>query len=294
MRNKPRQSNFGYLPFVLPALLLFSLFFFFPMILSMYYSFTNWNGFSQTAKFNGLANFTLMLEDRSLIKALKNTLIICVYSILSFNVLGIGVALLMDLPLRTRGMLRMLLFLPVMLSAVVVGFVMSYIFSWDGAINRFFEWIGMNFLIHDWMGNVRTVLSTIIVTEVWQSFGFHVIIYLAGLQGIPQDYYESAMIDGAKFWRKLWHVTLPLLAPAITINVILSTIRGIKVFDSVLIMTDGGPGYATQTISLRIYKEAFVAQHTGYASAVSLVMFIVIMLISIVQLRFFRRKELQM
>jgi raffinose/stachyose/melibiose transport system permease protein len=286
-KKTPQWINLMYLP----ALLLFIIFVFYPFLKGVMISFTNWDGFSPSSTWIGLDNYKRMLSDDNIGLVIKNTVIYGVGSTIFQNLIGLLYALLLNQQIRTRGITRTIVYLPVIISPLIMGYIWYFIFQYrGGALNDIvllFSNSPSNLL-----GNPQVNVWIIMFANTFQFLGVAMIIYLAGLQTIPKDYYEASSIDGATVWYKFWNITLPLLAPSITINVVLNLIGGLKLFDIIIALTDGGPGYASQSLSTLMYKTYFASQDAGYAASLGNLMFILILIVSIVALVFLRRKEI--
>lgn len=291
MVNRKKWSTLLF--FLFPATVIYTMFQFYPMVSGLFYAFTDWDGFSPRKNWVGWGNFKEIAEDSLIITAVKNTVIFTFFVVLLQNGLALLLSVLLDQKMKGIAIFRAVFFLPVLLSTAVVGFIWSTIFnpiigSWGSII----QLIGMErWARADLLGNPDTALYTIIFVMVWQYLGYSMVIYLAGLQTIPKDLYEAADIDGAGRWEKFKQVTFPLIAPALTINIILATIGCLKAFDHIFVLTGGGPGDASQVIGTAIYTVAFNNNRYGYGIALSLLLFIAIAIISLVQLKFLKRRE---
>ncbi|MFC5404371.1 carbohydrate ABC transporter permease [Cohnella soli] len=292
LRSSTREWWTGFW-FILPATVLFVAFVYYPFATSVFYSFTEWDSI-RPAKFIGWDNYVFLLEDSKMLQAAKNTLMITFFGIVVQNPLSLFLALLLNRSFRTKILLRIAFYLPVVVSLVVTSIVWGNILQYDGLLNGLLEKLGLQAWGRDWLGNTRTVFPTIIALTQWQGLGYCAVIYLAGLQAIPQELYEAAKIDGAKAGSRFMHVTLPMLMPATTIVVFLTIVGGLKMFDIPYIMTGGGPGSASYTITLAIYNAAFRENTYGYAIAAGIVLMLFIMVVTLIQLRMMRRKEVEM
>lgn len=278
--------------FTLPAVILFTVFFMFPCLNSFYYSFSDWNGLSQDISFIGIANFIEMLHDQRVIVSIGNTAYYAIINTLAINFISLLLGMVLSSKIRITNFLRIVFYIPALLSGIIVAFSFSYIFDPNiGILNGLLDTLGLSFLKQNWLGNADLAMNSILSVSLWQWMGYHAIIYLANLQSIPGDYYEAADIDGARFWHKFRYITWPLVAPALTINVTLLTIGSLKVFDTIFAMTNGGPGYATETIALSIYFQSFRENRMGYGSALSVVLTIVILVISFTLNKYLRSRE---
>lgn len=278
--------------FVLPAFIMFSALVILPFLMGVYYSFTDWDGIS-VSKFIGLDNFTRLFQDSNFIKAGMNTFILCIINIVLSNPLAILIAMLLNKPLRFRGTLRAAFYMPNVLSYIVISVLWTLILRYEGVLNAILDVIGLGGLKMDWIGDMSTALPSIIFITIWVSTGTSIIIYLAGLNSIPGELYESAMVDGVNAWSKIRHITFPLLMPSITICTFLGLTANLKMFDIPYIMTQGGPAYSTSTIALVIYDYAFKGMLYGYATAAGIVFLVLILIISLFQLNITRKREVE-
>ncbi len=277
--------------FLLPAFAVFAVFFAYPVISSFYFSLTRWDGINPELKFIGLANFQKLVGDRHFWTALRNTFRYAILVTAIQNVLGLILALAMTSRIY-RGF-RALFLVPPLLSSIAIGSIWSYMYAPNGAVNGLLTLAGLESLTQDWLGNPRLALYSLVVANIWRWTGMAMIIYLAGIQAIPKAIHEAASIDGVDVWQRFRHITFPLIAPAFTINVVLSMIGSLKVFDIIYIMTQGGPGRATESITTYIFSRAFEANRFGYGTAIAVVMFAIILVLSLVQLHFLTRREVR-
>src|SRR5690606_9091580 len=210
-------------------------------------AFTDWTGRRAAPNFIGGANFVELFTATEAIAALRNTVVVAFTATVVQTVLGLALALALHSALASRNLLRTLFFAPALLPPVIIGFLWKYILTPAGPFNDLLRALGLDGFARSWLGDSSLALWSVIAVVIWQHVGLTMVIYLAGLQGIPEELREAAEIDGASWWRRLWHITLPLLMPATTITMSLTLISGLKLFDQVFVMTGGGPGYATQT-----------------------------------------------
>lgn len=277
--------------FVVPALALYTLVVLYPTVAGGAYAFTDWGGGRTTPDFIGLDNFVELFSTGSALSALRNTLIIAVCTTVIQTLVGLALALALHSALASRNLLRTLFFAPALLPPVIIGFLWQYVLTPDGPLNDVLRSVGLEGLTQNWLGDSSVALASVIAVIIWQNSGLTMVIYLAGLQGIPDELRESAEIDGATWWQRLRHVTVPLLIPATTITLSLTLIVSLKLFDQVFVMTGGGPGYATQTLSLIMYEEAFVSGRYGYSTAIALVLAMIVFAFAMLQLKTLRRFE---
>lgn len=278
--------------FAAPALAVFAVFFLLPTFAGFWYSFTDWNQYLPDVHFVGLDNFAQIFRERVSSAALKNTLTFAFVTTLGKNLFGLALALILNAKLRGRTVWRALFFSPAVLSTIIVGLVFSAVLYPKGLLNNALDFAGLGFLKQKWLTDKNIVMLTVSFVEIWMYAGFHMAIYLAGLQSIPSDLLEAASIDGASAWRRFRDIVFPLIIPSFNINLVMALIGGFKVFDIVYVLTGGGPGFASQVVSTLVYK-AFGEGRWGYGTALNLLLFVIIYLISVTILGFFRRREVE-
>jgi multiple sugar transport system permease protein len=280
--------------FILPALFPYVLFVVLPIGLSVYYSLTNLNPLFPTTRFVGLRNYRDLLDDDDFFRAVKNTFVIAATVTLITNVVGLFVALMLNRASRLFYALRTLFFVPQVLSAVIISFIWSIILTQNGILNTVLRNLGLEGWARPWLGLPAEALWSIIAVVSWQWVGFSVVIYLAALQSIPQELYEAARIEGATPVQQFWTLTLPLLGPGVTVNVILIMISVFKLYDHVAVLTSGGPAGTTETLSFNIIKVGFTENQAGYGSAMAVALFTIIGLIAVGLVLFLRRREVEL
>ena len=240
----------------------------------------------------GLGNFARLVSDSFFWTAMAHTFVYATAALTFEFLLGLGLALLLNSQIRGRGIFRVSLLVPMMLPAVVVGVVWRLMLNPNfGAINGTLKQIGINTESLTWTASPKLAMLSVIAVDVWQWTPFVFLVLLAGLQAIPQEPYEAALIDGSSRWQTFWHVTLPLLKPSILIVLLLRTMDLLRVFDQIFILTEGGPGFATETVSLYIYRTAFRFFDFGYAAAMSFVLLVLTNVISVIYIKFLQAKE---
>ena len=241
----------------------------------------------------GLGNFARLVSDSFFWTAMAHTFVYAIAALTCEFLLGLGLALLLNSEIRGRGIFRASLLVPMMLPAVVVGVVWRLMLNPNfGAINGTLKQIGINTESLTWTASPKLAMLSVIAVDVWQWTPFVFLVLLAGLQAIPQEPYEAALIDGSSRWQTFWHVTLPLLKPSILIVLLLRTMDLLRVFVQIFILTEGGPGFATETISLYIYRTAFRFFDFGYAAAMSFVLLALTNVISAIYIKFLEAKEI--
>ena len=275
--------------FLLPALVVVSVVVFYPALSGSYFAFTDWNGLTRERDFVGLDNFRTLLRDRQALAALQNTVLISATVTVVQNVLGLLLALGVNSKIKTRYALRTAFFAPVVLTPLIVAYLWQYILSPRGAVERLLGVVGLDGPA--WLGDPNLALWAIVLVIIWQFTGYSMVIFLAGLQGIPQALYDAAEIDGADGFAAFRSITLPMLGPAVTINLMLTLIGSLKLFDQVWALTQGGPGYATETLSTALYKQAFIFGDYGYGMLLALVLALLVAALALVQLAALQRQE---
>ena len=295
-RRTPTRSRRAREPaiwFALPAIVVYLVVVIYPSLAGAVYAFTDWSGIGGAPNWVGLDNFKRLFTDDQSFGALRNTVLLTIFIVIVQNAVGLALALGVHTLIKSKYALRAIFFAPAVIAPVVIAFLWKYLLNPDpdSGINALLGFVGLGFLQQDWLGDPSLALWSVGFTVVWQYAGYSMVIFLAGLQGVPRELEEAAALDGAGRWTRFRHVVLPLIAPAVTINLMLSTIGGLKLFDQVFAITQGGPGYSTETLSTLIYKQAFVFGSYGYSTAVALVLAILVAAVSLVQLKYLRSRE---
>lgn len=274
--------------FILPSFLGFSLFSLFPMFSSFVLAFTKWDSFTP-AKFIGLKNFERLIRDDTFWISLKNTILYTAGVVPLTLFFAMFFAIILNNKFLGNHFFRISLFFPYITSLVAVAAVWNMLFHPTmGPINHFLEQL----MAHPpgWLTSSDWALFTVVIVSVWRHTGYYMILYLAGLQTIPKEIYEAAEVDGAKGIKKHWYITIPSLRPTTFLVMMILTINSFKIFDLIQVMTNGGPGRATNVLVFQIYKEAFVKFNFGYASAISWVLFLIVLMVTIIQFRWNKKK----
>jgi multiple sugar transport system permease protein len=289
--RSPRQGNYdlarrqaitGYL-FVAPAMIIFFVFTLLPVAIALYLSFTNYDVFTKM-DWIGAGNYQDVFDDEYFWRALQNTAVYTVVSVPLAMAIGLALAVLLNQKLRGLGLYRTIYYVPVVTSMVAVAMIWLQLFDpLYGVVSSAFDAIGIKGI--DWLGDPRLAMPSVIVVSVWKVIGWNMLIYLAGLQGIPEYLREAAAIDGANRWQTFSRITLPLLQPTTFFIFVTSVIGAFQVFDVVYVMTGGGPANATTTLVHQIYNAAFKSFDMGYAAAMSFVLFGIILVVSLVSMR---------
>lgn len=259
-------------------------------IAGAWYAFTDWNGLT-TPRFVGLTNFRTIFQDPTARLALANTLELAAAFVVAVNAVGLGFALALHRAVKSRNFLRAAFFAPVIMSPLAVSYVWQFIFAYEGPLNQALSAARLAGLERAWLGDPRAALWTILVVMVWQFAGLTMAFYLAGLQGIPLELDEAAAVDGATTFRRLRTITLPLLAPSVTVSVTFTVILGLRVFDQVVALTGGGPAGASEVLATEVYKQTWVYGHFGFGAAFALVLTLLVAIIALGQLTILRRRE---
>ncbi|MCC5578832.1 sugar ABC transporter permease [Microtetraspora sp. AC03309] len=279
--------------FLLPALVLFGLLVLAPIAVAAYTSLFKWNGLGGLpTNFIGLDNFTRMFGDEVFRGDLWRGLALVILSITIQLPLALGIAMLLNRKMRGRAVYRLLFFAPYMLSEVITGVLFTMILSPDqGLANQILDAVGLSALQSEWLGDPDIVMISVFIVMTWKYFGFHMILYLAGRQGIPQELGEAAAIDGATPWEQFRYVTLPLLGPTIRISAFLSIIGAIQLFDLVWVLTAGGPIHSSETMAVTMFQFGFKRSQVGYGTAISVVMFLISLIFALGYQRFVLRRD---
>jgi raffinose/stachyose/melibiose transport system permease protein len=287
-RNK--RGNYPY-AFLIPALAIFGILFLAPTLTGFYYSLTDWNINKKGINFIGLQNFRELFADHKLIAAFWHTIVYSISVTVLRNLAGLALALMLNESLKLKNLFRTVFFLPYVISPIVIGYLFTAIYNpGHGLINVALRAIGLGALAGDWLNDPALALASTIMVDVWRTSGFAMVIYLAGLQAIPVELYESASIDGSRYWTTFGRIVFPLIAPSLTINLVLSLIGTMKVFVMILVLTNGGPGYTTEVLNTYIMS-AFSLGLYGQGTAANILLIAVIMLICFPVLTFLQKRE---
>jgi multiple sugar transport system permease protein len=281
-----RRAFRKYLPaylFLAPNFLGVLVFIAFPVFFALYMSFQDWNGVTPP-RFVGLGNFHELFSDPIVWRTLKNTAVYTLLTVPTGVVFSLGVAVLLHQRVRGLALFRSAMFIPVVTSALAVAVIWKWIFDYDnGLINDVLSLLNLNQI--PWLGDPTWAMIGLAIMGVWQGFGLTAVILLAALQGVPTSLLEAAAIDGAGAWRRFWSITLPLIAPAMLFVTITSFIASFQVFAQVYYMTAGGPNYGTYVMNFLVYQRAFQQNRFGSASALAYILFAIIFVVTMVQLR---------
>lgn len=273
--------------FISPNVIVFAMFMLFPILFAFYMSFHEWSLIG-TPQFNGVENYVRMVQDTLFWQSLGHTVVFTAGTVPTSIALGLVAAMLLNRKLPGRALLRSVIFMPVIISGVVTALVAAWIFNDNyGVINAVLEAVGLEPV--QWLSSPTWAMPSLIVTTLWIRIGFCMVIYLAGLQGIPSEYYDAAQVDGATGWRQFRHITWPLLIPTTFLLLVINIIFSFHVFDLIYVMTGGGPGFSTTVLVQYIYEAAFASREMGYASAMGVVLYLLIVILTVFQWRMSRQ-----
>lgn len=276
----------------IPALIIMATFIIYPLFKGFSYSFYRWNGYSQKMTFIGVQNYLNMLKDSLFKASFVNTLFYAVVTTALQEVLGVLLAIFLNTKFRGRVALRTIVYLPVVISAILMGYIMTFFFQYNyGALNDIIGWFGLEPI--DWLRDPARGRTIVSIVTAWHYTGSTMIIFLAGLQDVPQMYLEAAKLDGANEFQLFWHIKLPLLQPAFASTTLLNLIGGLKLYDSIVSLTNGGPVQKTNSLSTLISYEYFTAEKAGYAAAIGVFQFVFIFVISSLLNRYLQKKEVR-
>ena len=282
LKNGRHPNRRNLLWFALPALVLYGTVLIYPTFAGATLAFTNSKG-GRRADFVGLANFQTLLADQEAIRSVGNTILVTASMVIVQTALALMLAIGLHQKLKLRGALRTIFFLPFILPSLIVGVLWQFLYNPGGPIDSVLTGLGLGSLIQLWLGSTSVAIWSVIVALIWQNTGFSIVVYLAALEEVPAELYEASAIDGANGRQTFWHITRPMLGPATTINITLTMVGALKIFDQIFVMTNGGPGVATQVLSLVTYQQSFVLGNFGYGSAIALVLTMIIAAAAFIQ-----------
>ena len=265
-----------------PAFVAIMLIHYVPSAIGAFFAFTNWKGIGKW-QFIGWDNFAAIADGGPATTALINTFIIGISFVVLTNVIGLLLALGLNRTIKSRNVIRTLIFAPVVLSSLATSYIWKFIFEQDGPFNELLTSLGLESLERTWLGDPSTVLPAIIIVMVWQNVGLVMIMYLAGLATVSPELEEAAALDGATLWQRFNYVVLPAIMPSVVIAMTLMLINGLRVFDQILALTGGGPYGASETLAVTIYKETFVSGRFGFGAALALIMSLIIIILTVAQ-----------
>lgn len=274
-------------------MVIFGIFFIIPNILNFVYAFTDWTSYSSTIDFVGFDNLAYLFGNGTLWEALRITLTYAIAAALLQNLIGLGLAVALEPDSRTNRIARSVYFLPLLLSPLAVGYVFQGLLQQDGPVNELLSFLTGTEVGILWLGSPDWSIWVVILIHVWKWTGLTVLVYIAGLKSVPQEYIEASILDGAGFWRRLRSVTLPLIGPAVTFNAAVSVIGAMNAFDIVLATTQGGPANSTRLLNVYLFQQ-YGQGFFGEATAMSLTLFLVVTLLGVPLVIWLRRREVQL
>ena len=293
MKKRQLIRHLQYEVFLLPAVVAFTLFTVYPLLKTLLYSFTDFDGVLHTYNFVGFKNFAAVFRDDVMRQALFNTLFYTFFFVLLINLISIPLAVLLDKQQRIKTFERAVFFFPSVISALLIGYIWGYILSplASGALNSLLKPFGVKPI--GWTSSAWMAKFSIIAVSIWTNTGWHTVVNIAYLQAIDSTYYEAAAIDGANRWQKFRYITIPLLAPALTVNTLLLLTNGLKVYDLPYALTKGGPGYSNYTVTQIIIQRGISERQYGISTALAAIFILLVMIIAVVQFTTMRKREVQ-
>lgn len=278
--------------FYIPAICLILFFVVRPFCETVYVSLCKWNGYSPEKIFIGLENYKAMFSDKRLLTAFINTLIYGFVSTVLQNIIGLGAALFVNSRFKGNNLIRVVIYMPIMISSLIMGYIMYFFLTYDnGVLNDILGIFGKGAV--DWLADGKNGVLFITIINTWQYAGYCMIIYLSGLQNISKTYIEAAEIDGAGSFARFRYITLPMLIPAITSAVMIDLIGGLKIFDGIISLTNGGPNYSTHLMMTYLNSQYFLAEKAGYASAIGITTFVMIMVVALYSNHYLEKKSIE-
>ena len=293
-RSRQIRTRWAMFGFVVPALIVYLAMVIVPSLQSIQLSFTNWDGIADDYNYVGFDNYTELLTSGRFWNAVKNTLLLGIGSAIIINAISLGMALLLDKLVHLQGLFRTAVYLPALVSAFIVSTIWKYLLNYNfGFVNSILRDMGVPNAARDWLGDSSIVIWVILFIICFTLGGNTTLIYLANLQSVPQELLEAARIDGAGKIKVFLNVTWPMIAGGVTINVTLALIAGWTIFDQVMVLTSGGPGFISETMAFFIYKVGFGEYRAGFGSASAVVLFIVVLISSAATNGYMRKREIQ-
>jgi raffinose/stachyose/melibiose transport system permease protein len=285
------KDAWGFLWLTMPAVLLVTAFVLVPFVMSVSYSFTKWNGLDKVPAFIGLANYAALLTDTDMARTLGFTFKYMACVVVLTNIVALLLAVLLDNKVKGERILRTGFFLPYIISLIVIGYIWKFILS--RGFTSLYDVTHTGIFGLSWLGDRTLAFISVVFVSMWQAIGFYLVVYIAGLQTVPREVLEAAMIDGAGGLRRFFRVTFPLIMASVTVCVFYSITNALKAFDVIFVLTEGGPGTATTSVALNIYQTAFIYSRFGYGTAQSVVLFLFILVVTVLQLTVFKRREVE-
>lgn len=277
--------------FIAPIVILFTIFRIYPTLFNFTLSFMKWNVFKNQGTWTGLKNYVHLINDDTFFTALKNTLLYTGMFLPVQITVALGIALLFNVEFRGRSFCRAVFFMPYVVTSVATAAIWKWLYDpTSGLINAILKQLNLPTSL--WLLGEKTALGSVVIYSIWQSVGYSMIIFLAGLQAIPKQYYEAAQIDGANKLQSFLHITLPLLVPILLFVLVMMTISSFGVFNQIYVMTQGGPAYATLVLVLYMYNQAFTFLHFGYGAAIAVVFFVFVLAVTLIELKLGTRRTI--
>ena len=290
LKQKEQFENFIY---TLPALVLVGVMMYIPFAMSGYYSMTKWNGIAKNPVFIGIENFIAIFKgDNDFMSDLWFTIRYTLFFMIGSNVVALALAVILTKKFKLANLFRGVFFIPYIMSMTIVGFIWKFIFT--SGFKTFYDMTGMGIWNLSWLGDPHVAFWAVAIVGVWQSLGFYIVLYIAGLQAVPNDVIEAAYVDGASKSKTFFKIVLPLLGPSITTCIFMSLTNGLKVFDIILALTKGGPGQSTYSATLAIYNEAFTRNNYGLGSAQAILYFLFVLVITQLTLKIMSKREVDL
>lgn len=289
--NKALRNPVTYILFVIPAMVLLSMFFIYPLISSLYYGFTNWNGISDHVKMVGFKNFSKALSDPAFWSSVKNNGYFILFAVFIQVPLTVVTSLMIANVKKLQGLYKTAIFMPTVMSTAVIGILWGFIYNYDvGLLNKIIVFFGGQSV--DWLGSPKTAMLSILITNTWQWAGFYIVMILAAILTIPKELDEAAMIDGATGFQRVRRITMPLITPVISVVIMLSIAGSMKAADIIIVMTKGGPASSTDVMATYMIKYAITNFKYGYGNALSFIIFVLTMAVTVLyQVLIARRAE---
>jgi raffinose/stachyose/melibiose transport system permease protein len=288
-----KNNPLWYFFFTFPLLFVFTTVVLIPFFIGIVYSFFSWDGLPLNPKvFVGFGNFVKLFSDQRFLASTEHTVVFTVLSVLIINVLGLAFALMVTTDLKVRNIARTMLFAPYLIGGLILGYIWKFILG--DAFRAVGESTGLRAVFFNWLLNPQFALLALTVVSTWQMAGYIMIIYITGIQAIPEEVIEAAHVDGAGFWRTLWSVKFPLIMQSFTVCLFLTLSNCFKIFDVNLSLTNGGPYSSTELFAMNIYREIFNLNNYGYGQAKAILFFIIVAAVTLVQVMITKKREVEM
>ncbi|MEJ5230135.1 MAG: sugar ABC transporter permease [Pseudothermotoga sp.] len=278
--------------FLLPWLVSFAVFTAYPLIFSIFVSFTDYSGLNPKMTLVGMKNYLRAFSDPVFLKALTNTFIFVLITVPATTVISLFLGLLLTSGIKLKRLFQAGFFLPSVISMVVISMIWLYIYSATGPLNLLLNSIGIRIPMQSWLSSAKTAFGSIMVMDIWSAVGYYTVLFVAGLQSIPIQLYEAAKIDGATKWQTIKGITLPLLKPTVLFVISINSIRSFQIFTEIFTLTGGGPANSTQTIVHYLYDTSFRKFEMGYGSAMAYILFVIILVITLLQRKVLKGEQL--